>query len=97
MKEECPHELTANAGICPLAIPTYLPPDADMDRLRGFFSVSVEMDLERIYNISVGQIVTLLEDQTFQNRTFVEKWNAVVDLFAQGLLEKRNSTVQGSR
>jgi len=89
MKDECPYELSANAELCPLQIPTFLPPEADMDRLKDFFAASVEMDLERIYNISIGQIVTMLDEPKFQNGTFVEKWNSVVDLFAQGLLEKR--------
>ena len=94
MKEECPHNLTANTELCPLSIATYLPPEAELEHLKTFFSVSVERDMECIYNISPGQIVMLVEDPKFQNGTFTEKWNAVVDLFVQGLLEKRKNIPQ---
>jgi hypothetical protein len=90
MKKECPYQLTANAERCPLSITTYHPANADMDHLKSFFTDFVERDLWDLTNVSVGQIVRLLEEPSVQNSTFCEKCNAVTDLFVEGLLEKRS-------
>jgi hypothetical protein len=89
IKEECPFELEANAEICPLQIPTYLPPEVSEERLRNFFTSFIERDLWELTYVQVGQIVRLLEEPMVQNGNFDEKCNAVTDLFVQGLFEKR--------
>ena len=88
MKQECPYELSANAELCPLQIPTFLPTEASIDDLKDFFTGFVERDLWHLTNVSVGQIVMLLATKP-KNTSFDEKCNAITDLFVQGLMEKR--------
>lgn len=89
MEYACLYDLSANAELCPLLIPTYLPPGAYEDHLNDFFTSFVERDLPELTNVTHGQIVMLLDDPQFQSGTFADKHNAVVDLFVQGLMEKR--------
>lgn len=89
VKQEYPHELGANAELCPLQIPTYLSRPADMDGRKDFFTNITDRQLLNLTNVSFVQIAKLLDEPKFLSGTIDEKCNAVTQLFALGLLEKQ--------
>jgi len=87
MRKVCQCE--QDVQICPREVATYIPKGRDIKDVRTFFTVFTEMELEGIFNISVGTIIRLLERLEFTKFTFVERCDALTDLFVESLLERR--------
>ena len=87
MRKKCQCE--QEVQICPRDVATYIPKGRDIKDVRTFFTVFTEMELEGIFNISVGAIVHILEGLESTSSTFHERCNALTDLFVEGLLERR--------
>jgi len=87
MRKVCQCE--RDVQICPREVATYIPKGRDIKDVRTFFTVFTEMELEGIFNISVGTIVRLLESLESTNSTFDARCNALTDLFVESLLERR--------